>query len=163
MSPSPAREGDSEIEVGPIDPGAAAAQQLMGELDADIIARYPGQPPNGIDAAEFRAAGGYFILLRLRGEGTPVGCGAFRPVAADTVEIKRMFVRAGYRRRGYSKLTLAHLEAVARSRGFRRLILETGIRQPEAIGLYQAVGFRPIPKYGQYVASPNSLCFAKPA
>ena len=109
-----------------VDAGDAEAQQLIAELDLDLNRRYPGSPTNGIDVDEFRAAEGRFVLLRCGGE--TVGCGAFRPVQADCVEIKRMFVREAYRGRGYSKLILQHLEQLAKDCGFSRFVLKGNIR-----------------------------------
>jgi GNAT superfamily N-acetyltransferase len=147
------------LEIHTVDAGDAEAQKLMRELDLDLNRRYPGAPTNGIDAAEFRAAGGCFVVLRSGGEA--VGCGAFRPVQADCVEIKRMFVRETYRGRGYSRLILQRLEERAQRRGCRRVVLETGVGQPEAIGLYESSGYLRIPNYGQYAGNPNSVCLAK--
>ena len=57
---------------------------------------------------------------------------------------------------------MAEVEAVARAAGARRLILQTGHRQPEAVHLYERVGYRRIPTYEPYVeALPNSICFEK--
>jgi len=149
------------IEIQPVDAGDAEAQRLVAELDADLDRRYPGLPAHGIDAGEFRAAGGYFVLLRSGGEA--VGCGAFRPVETGRAEIKRMFVREPCRGHGFAKLILRHLEGEARRRGFRGLVLETGVGQPEAIGLYQSSGYFPIPNYGSYAGNLNSRCFARRA
>jgi GNAT superfamily N-acetyltransferase len=147
------------FELQAVDVGDAEAQKLMGELDLELNRRYPGVPTNGIDTEEFRAAGGYFVLLRCGGEA--IGCGAFRSVEAGCVEIKRMFVREAHRGHGYSKQILRHLEDVAKSRGFRRFVLETGVRQPEAAGLYVSAGYLSIPNYGRYAGNPDSICFAK--
>jgi GNAT superfamily N-acetyltransferase len=143
--------------------GSPEAQALIAELDADLNRRYPGSPTNGVEVAEFVAGGGYFATLRPAPGGPAVGCGAFRPVAEGCVEIKRMFVRPDFRGKGFSRLILRHLEAVARERGYRGFVLETGIRQPEAIGLYKSEGYFRIPNYGHYANEPESVCFAKPA
>jgi GNAT superfamily N-acetyltransferase len=82
-------------------------------------------------------------------------------VQADCVEIKRMFVRETYRGRGYSRLILLRLEELAQRRGCRRVVLETGVGQPEAIGLYESAGYLRIPNYDQYAGNPNSVCLAK--
>ena len=139
------------------------AQGLIAQLDADLNRRYPGSPTNGIDAADFAAAGGYFVILRTDPGEPAVACGAFRPVGSDAVEIKRMFVRADFRGRGFSRLILRHLEATARERGYRGFVLETGVEQPEALGLYRAEGYFRIPNYGHYANDPGSVCFAKQA
>ena len=136
------------------------AQALIAALDSDLERRYPGEPTNGIQAPEFEAAGGYFAVVATAA-GEVIACGAFRAVEAQCVEIKRMFVREDFRRRGVSRTILRHLEEVARERGFRGAVLETGVRQPEAIGLYTSEGYFRIPNYGEYAGSPASVCFAK--
>jgi GNAT superfamily N-acetyltransferase len=135
------------------------ASGLIDRLDADILSRYPGEPVNGIDPVQFRAAGGYFAAARVH--DTLVGCGAFRPLDGSTVEIKRMFVLPDHRGRGVARAILAALESEARRRGFARAILETGNRQSEAIALYHACGYARIEPFGQYVGSEKSVCFGK--
>jgi GNAT superfamily N-acetyltransferase len=132
---------------------------LIEELDADLRERYPGEPVNGIDPEAFRLAGGYFVLAQC--DARPVGCGAFRPHDPGTVEIKRMFVLPEFRGRGVARSILAALEAEARRRGYRRGVLETGVRQPEAIALYRACGYAEIGAFGPYVGSDRSVCFGK--
>ena len=60
-----------------------------------------------------------------------------------------------------AKQILEHLEGAARDLGVRRLVLETGIYQAEAIGLYRRAGFRPIRCWGEYAESLTSVCFEK--
>ena len=147
----------------PIDPAHQRAQALIAELDADIISRYPGESTNGINPAEFRAAGGVF-LIALDGS-SDAACGGYRPVAfkehPKTVEIKRMYVRAAHRGKGLARLILKELEARAAKAGFERAILETGLRQTEAIALYHACGYTDIENYGQFVGNAESVCMGK--
>ncbi|HUL52490.1 MAG TPA: GNAT family N-acetyltransferase [Opitutaceae bacterium] len=147
--------------IAAVSPGTAEARELIRELDGEIAALYPGLPINGIDVAEFEKVGGYFVVAR--DGGRAVGCGAFRPVGAGCAEIKRMFVRAGARRRGVARQILRHLEDEARRRRFRSIVLETGCDSTEAIALYEAEGYFPIPPFLGYVGSPISRCFAKKA
>jgi GNAT superfamily N-acetyltransferase len=144
------------VAVSPSHPDARA---LIDELDAEISARNPGSPINGIDAGEFERAGGYFVVAVA--DGAAVGCGAFRPLDSRCAEIKRMFVRAGARKRGVARAILRHLEAEVWRRGFRTAVLETGHRHTEAISLYESEGYFPIPAFLGYVGSPISRCFAK--
>lgn len=136
-----------------------AAASLIDELDEDLRARYPGAVIHSIDVATFHAAGGVFLIGDADGE--PVACGALRPAEDGSGEVKRMFVRTGARRRGYARAMLEALESSARALGFRRVRLETGDRQPEAIRLYEASGYHAIPCFGEYEGSPHSRCFEK--
>lgn len=93
--------------------------------------------------------------------GGVAGCGAIRPLAAETMEIKRMFVLPAWRRQGVAALILSELEEWARDRGAERCILETGGQQPDAIAFYLRHGYQRIPNFGPFVAIANSLCFEK--
>ncbi len=93
---------------------------------------------------------------------TPAGCGAFKLFEDKTVEIKRMYTLPDFRGKGVARKILTELETWAKELGYARSILETGVRQPEAIGLYSSYGFERIPNYGQYAGIENSLCFEKP-
>jgi len=92
---------------------------------------------------------------------TPVACGAIKPYSDTAAEVKRMFVHPDYRKRGYASKILAELEKWAAELGFFECILETGKRQPEAISLYQKVGYQITPNYGQYIGVDNSVCMSK--
>lgn len=148
------------IEV--VSPGTAEARELIDELDREIAGLYPGSTINGIDVAAFEKAGGYFVILRAE-DGTPVGCGGFRPIDETCVEIKRMFVRRIARRRGVGRQILRHLEQEAHRQGFRTLVLETGCNNAEARALYESEGYFPIPAFLGYVGIPISRCYAKMA
>ncbi len=90
-----------------------------------------------------------------------VGCGALRPYEIGTVEVKRMFVPATMRGQGVATRILSGLESWAIELGFKRCILETGHKQPEAIALYAKNGYHTIPNFGQYESVENSVCFEK--
>lgn len=93
--------------------------------------------------------------------GIPLGCGAIKENGKDTMEIKRMYVSPGGRKRGIATMILSELEKWAGELLCTRCILETGKRQPEAIGLYRKNGYMPIPNFGQYEGVDNSVCFEK--
>lgn len=90
-----------------------------------------------------------------------VGCGAIKEYAEGVAEIKRMFVRAENRGRGIAGQILAELETWAKELNYSECILETGIKQPEAIRLYQKGGYEKIPSYGQYLNVETSVCMRK--
>jgi len=147
------------LEFVEVDPSEPEAVELVAALDADLMARYPGAPIFGIVNAGFRAAGGMFLIGRIDGRGAV--CGAIRPLATGDVEVKRMFVRPEFRRRGLALAMLSKLEQAAAERGYRSIRLETGDGQPEAIALYLAAGYRPITCYGEYAGYEGSICFEK--
>ncbi len=91
----------------------------------------------------------------------PVGCGAFRHIDENTIEIKRMFVDISARKKGIATKVLSGLESWAAEMNYLVCILETGYKQPEAIDLYIKNGYQRIPNYGPYVGVENSVCFSK--
>jgi GNAT superfamily N-acetyltransferase len=91
----------------------------------------------------------------------PVACGAIKELDATTMEIKRMFTLPSARGNGFAKQILSALEGCAFSLGYKKCMLETGVRQPDAIGLYLASGYQQIENYGQYKNLDESLCFEK--
>lgn len=91
----------------------------------------------------------------------PVGCGAFKPFNEEAVEIKRMYVPPALRGKGIASFILNSLEAWAKENGYKKSILETGLKQPEAIALYKKNGYIQILNFGQYAGVENSVCFEK--
>ncbi|HSN62127.1 MAG TPA: GNAT family N-acetyltransferase, partial [Ferruginibacter sp.] len=91
----------------------------------------------------------------------PVGCGAMKAYDPGTMEIKRMYTTLDSRGRGIAGKVLAELESWATQMSCEKCILETGIRQPEAIALYKKHGNHIIANYGQYAGMESSVCFEK--
>jgi GNAT superfamily N-acetyltransferase len=86
-------------------------------------------------------------LLLATAAGAPAGCAALRRLDDDACEMKRMYVDGRFRGTGVGRALSVRLLADARSLGFRRLRLDTSIRQPEAQALYRRLGFTPIDPY----------------
>ena len=94
-------------------------------------------------------------------EKEAIGCGAFRQLNSQKVEIKRMFVHPKYRGRAAATTILNELEKWAVQLNYTEALLETGKKQPEAISLYKKSGYEIIPSYGQYLNVENSICMMK--
>jgi putative acetyltransferase len=140
---------------------SAAAAPLVRDLLAELEHRY-GQPdpdPDHLQASHLAPPHGAFVVAWQAEQ--PVGCGGLRRADEGVGELKRMFVVPAARRRGVGWAVLVALEARAGVLGYRQLILETGVHQPEAMGLYASAGYAPIEPYGFYRGSPTSRCFAK--
>ena len=90
-----------------------------------------------------------------------IGCGAFKKLDNETIEIKRMYVKFAHRGSGTAQAILNSLELWASEKGFKKCILETGNRQVEAIKFYKKAGYKNIPNYGQYIHMEDSNCFEK--
>ena len=135
--------------------------KLIADLQQVFVERYGSQDITPVDPAQFAAPLGYFVVGYL--DGVPVACGGWRAHSEDgAAEIKRMYVADSLRGRGLSRLVLANLEDTAREAGHRQMVLETGMRQPEAIGLYLSSGYERIENFGVYRDHPESRCFGKP-
>ncbi|MEP7104754.1 MAG: GNAT family N-acetyltransferase [Chloroflexota bacterium] len=121
--------------------------------------RYGGQPGSGPAPrpADFEPPDGAFLVARQ--DGRVVGCGGISRLDADTAEVRRMYVAPAARGQGISRVILEQLLRQARGLGYRQARLETGNRQPEAIGLYRSAGFQPIPCWGPFAGDPRSVCF----
>jgi putative acetyltransferase len=131
---------------------------LVSHLDADLAIR---------DGAEHSVYNQFNKIALIRHavvayeNEIPVGCGAIKEFEPTSMEVKRMYVLPESRGKGIAANVLAELEKWATELGYKKCILETGKRQPEAIGLYKKNGYKIIPNYGQYAGIENSVCFEK--
>ncbi|WP_410813976.1 GNAT family N-acetyltransferase [Micromonospora sp. 067-2] len=91
---------------------------------------------------------------------TPVGHAALR-WHGDDLELKRMYVVPAHRGRGVAALLLTAIEDAAAHLGARRIVLQTGDRQPDAVRRYERAGYVRIPVFPPYDVLPWSLCFAR--
>ena len=91
----------------------------------------------------------------------PLACGAIKEYDSETMEVKRMFTLPESRGKGIATEVLTELENWAKELSYKKCILETGKRQPEAIQLYKKNGYKQIPNYEQYINMDNSVCFEK--
>ncbi len=90
-----------------------------------------------------------------------VGCVCLKAYDGETAEMKRFFVREGFRGRGIARGLFETLEAFARERGYKRLILETDEMLSAAVRFYRKAGFEMIENYGPYEKMEKSLCMGK--
>ena len=134
-----------------------AFSTLTGRLDAELWFRY-----GEIQAAY--AVHNQFVpetaVVAYVGE-LAVGCACWRPYDSTTAELKRMFVETAHRWAGIGKAIVNEIEAWAIELGYTMVVLETGIRQPEAVGLYESRGYTMIDNYGAYAGLANSVCMRK--
>lgn len=146
------------------DPDAVKLNELV---QLEYVQRYGGGDLTHMDAAHFEPPYGLYLLVH-DSDGTPVASGGWRAQEASPegfqdgdAEIKRMFVVPEARGRGLARRLLAELEASAAAAGRTRMVLETGLKQPEAIALYESSGYTPIPKFGYYRNDELSVCLGK--
>lgn len=133
--------------------------RMRAEQEAEVAARYADVP--GEEPGPKPTAGDMAVFVVAYADGEPVGSGGLRALDATHGEVKRMYVVPAHRGTGVSTAILRRLEDEARARGWDRLVLETGERQPEAMRLYAREGYSRIPAFGYYVGSDGSICFEK--
>ena len=150
-----------DLEIRPEKITSMVAAGLISALNAELATRYPEEGANHfrLDPDEVEEGRGAFLVAYSR--GSPLGCGAIRQLDANTAEIKRMYVEPTARGYGVGRAVLGALEAEARRLKVDGIVLETGERQLEALGLYESVGFVRIPAFGEYIGSPLSICMEK--
>jgi len=132
--------------------------KLVRELDADLAKR------DGKDHgfyAQFNKIDKIKYVVVAYEDAVPVGCGAIKEYASDTMEVKRMYTLPNRRGKGIATDVLRELEQWAAELSYSKCILETGKKQPEAIRLYEKNGYSRVPNYGQYAGIENSVCFKK--
>jgi GNAT superfamily N-acetyltransferase len=112
------------------------------------------------EAPMFVPPHGVFLVIR-DDEGRAVACGGIARFDDARGEVKRMYVVPDARGQGLGRRLLEELERHAAALGYTALVLETGDRQPEALGLYASAGFERIPCYPPYDTRELSLCFEK--
>lgn len=132
--------------------------ELTAQLDAELNERY-GTQQSEYDKYNKIVLNDTVIVGFLN--DFPVACGCFKNVDSQTVEIKRMYVQTGHRRKGLSTKILQALENWASELGYSKAVLETGKGQPEAIALYKKCGYQTIENYGPYKNLENSVCMEK--
>lgn len=136
------------------------AQALVSAALADLGQRYGGPgDETPVDAEEFVPPRGAFLVAYLDGEA--VACGGWREHGDGVAELKRLYTTPAARRRGVARRLLSAVEESARAHGRKRMILECGVRQPEAITLYRAHGYAPIPHFGFYRDSPGVVSLGR--
>lgn len=134
-------------------------QELIAKLDDYLSTLYPAEGIYGLDLADPKVNETLFVVAYH--DGQPVGCGAIRPLDAESVEIKRFFVDVPYRNRGVASRILLFLEEQAKTRGYRFSRLETGEPQKESVHFYKKLGYAQIEPFGEYIGCEYSLCFEK--
>ena len=147
------------ITIAPEPPRQPEIVELFRQLDSYCAALYPVESNHFVDVESLCGPDFRFFVARRGREA--LGCGALRVDREGYGEVKRMFVLPSARGLKLGRRLLARLEAQARHDGLTALRLETGTRQPEALGLYRAAGFTERGPFGDYREDPWSVFMEK--
>ena len=154
MSTQPQEPAAEALAFRAVPADASPAAELITAMVDELEAFYgridrPGMP--SATPSDFAPPGGVCLVGWIGDE--PVCVGAVKRLGPDLAEIKRMYVAPAGRSRGVARALLAALEDAARERGYARVRLDTGPRQPHAQTLYESAGYREIPDYNQNPAA----------
>ncbi|WP_018996083.1 GNAT family N-acetyltransferase [Hirschia maritima] len=147
-----------EIVLYEADPTSKDGRELIAELDDYLLTIYPESvcyrtPPEDIKKD------GVFYIAKLDNEA--VGCGGLKENDTGGIELKRMFVRPGFRGKGIASKLLNRLEHLSIEQGYKSIFLETGPPQIEAVRLYLKSGYFKRGPFGGYKDHPLSIFMEK--
>ena len=145
--------------ISPETPDQPEVIALIAALDDYQDTLYPPESRHALDLASLKQDNVLFHVAR-DAAGRAVGCGAV-VLHAEHGEIKRMYVSPARRGQGIARRLLQALEDASAAAGCRRLLLETGPFQPEALGLYASLGYERRGPYGSYADDPLSVFMQK--
>jgi GNAT superfamily N-acetyltransferase len=116
---------------------------VVARAEAELVARYGFLDDGelGLTAAMFDPPTGVFVIARTESRAEPVGGAGLRIVAPGTGEVRRLWVDPDWRGRGVGRDLMTRIEGAACDLGVSVLRIETGDRQPEAVALYQGMGW----------------------
>lgn len=114
-------------------------RELVAELNATLLELTP--PEFVFHMTVEQMAEPTTTVFIAREDGRAVGCGALKRHEGGVGEVKRMFTRPSHRGRKIGAEIVRHIEALAREKGLKRLVLETGDRHPAAWTVYERAGF----------------------
>ena len=139
--------GADPIEIAERLPSNPDAARLLRAFHGEQLHRYGFADPAELASGEYTAPSGVFAVVY--SSAVPAGCGGYRwfDQATRTVEIKKIYIAPASRGLGAGRALLSWLERHAVAAGARRAILETGVRNTAALGLFTSAGYRPVDRY----------------
>jgi ribosomal protein S18 acetylase RimI-like enzyme len=131
--------------------------QITEELSENLYIRFGSDGKNSFQDWENENSKFVFVIAEISNE--IVGCGAIRPIDQNTGEVKRMYAKFPGKKIGQT--ILAFLEDKAVTLGYTNLVLETRVKNENAVTFYQKQGYKIIPNYGKYTDRPEAICLGK--
>ena len=144
-----------------LDPDSAEVQALLAVSNAYYVNLYPAESNHLESSGDLKKPNVLFVGCRVDGELVASGAARIMQDDGSYAEIKRVFVLDDHRGKGLSSQLMRFLEAELQSRGVSLFRLETGIKQPEALGLYRKLGYLDRGPFGSYRADPFSVFMEK--
>lgn len=152
-----------DVDIENLDPDSPEVRALIAASDAYYVDLYPAESNHLESSEDLKKANVILLGCRIDGELVASAAAKILQDEVEYAEIKRLFVLDRHRGKGLSNAIMRHLEAELQNRGISLFRLETGIKQPEALGLYRKLGYRERGPFGPYVADPFSVFMEKQA
>jgi len=153
---------DIAITIAPETPLQDDVRTMIRELNAHLSALSPPEFCFQMTAEQIAETATTLLVARDE-RGYALGMGALKRHPEGIAEVKRMYTRPEFRGQHVGRALLKRIESLARSEGFKRLVLETGIEKThgESWRLYQRNGFVPCGRVLDYPDSGWNAFFEK--
>ncbi len=149
------------MDIENLDPDSPEVQVLIAASNAYYIDLYPAESNHLESNEDLKRSNVLFVGCRIENEIVASGAAKIMQDDGNYAEIKRVFVLDHHRGKGLSNKIMCYLETELQNRGIKLIRLETGVKQPEALGLYRKLGYRERGPFGSYVTDPFSVFMEK--
>jgi ribosomal protein S18 acetylase RimI-like enzyme len=140
-----------------ISPNDEKVSSILEELSSNLFVRFGSDGKNSF--MDWENDNFKFVFAVAVKNDEIVGCGAIRPIDENIAEVKRMYSKLPRKRIG--QMILSFLEEKAKIIGYTNLVLETRVKNGEAVAFYQKQGYKVILNYGKYKDRPEAICLGK--
>jgi len=145
------------ISIKIANPNNEKVLEITEELSENLYIRFGSDGKDSFEDWEYDNSRFVFAIAEVDNE--IIGCGAIRPIKNNTGEVKRMYSK--YRGKKIGQTILAFLEDKAKALDYTNLVLETRVKNEDAIQFYLKQGYQIIPNYGKYTDRPEAICLGK--
>lgn len=149
------------MDIEYLNPDSPEVQTLLAVSDAYYVNLYPAESNHLESSDDLKKPNVLFVGCRIDGELVASGAAKIMQDDGSFAEIKRVFVVDDHRGKGLSSKVMCFLETELQGRGVSLFRLETGVKQPEALGLYRKLGYLERGPFGSYRADPYSVFMEK--
>ncbi len=146
------------IELRQVNPAQKSVKALIDKLDTYQIGLYKRMYCHLDSPEELMKENAY--MVGAFAQNNLIGMCALKPLGAYG-EVKRLYVEEAWRGKQIASQILVHIETQAKKMGFDLLLLETGVKQPEAIKFYENHGYTQSEPFGCYTKNHVSYFMRK--